>query len=232
MRTRRTPATRASAIGLLILSFLGVAAETSAADISGAITLTSGGRTLLAQEASQAVVYFRPDRPIAPPVPKSEFVMRTRAKSFDPQILAIPVGASVRFPNNDPILHNVFSSSGRNAFDLGIYGRGAGEAKVFAQPGLVRVYCNVHREMVAHILVLDTPYVVRPDTEGRYRIDLRDGVSGELFVWHPRASLWRKRLDGKAAQTIDIDIALDRPLVPPHPNKFGRPYEERKRNGY
>ena len=85
-------------------------------------------------------------------------------------MLPIPVGARVRFPNNDPILHNVFSTAKEASFDLGLYGRSDGENYRFSQPGVIRVYCNVHHAMVAHVLVMDTPFFTKPDAQGRFRL--------------------------------------------------------------
>lgn len=202
-----------------------------ATELAGRVSLSAGGRALLAQESGQAVVYFRPDRRVEVSFTGTVFEMYTRGKQFEPQTLAIPVGATVRFPNSDPILHNVFSTSGRNHFDLGIYGRGEGRTQAFVQPGLVRVYCNVHHQMVAHILVLDTPHVARPDAQGQFRLTLPRDARGELFVWHPRAPLWRQRVN-EPGDAVDVQIALTRPLIPPHTNKFGKSYEDRARNGY
>ncbi len=216
----------------LIWMWLLLPCMAQATEIAGSVSLSTGGRVLLAQESAQAVVYFRPEKRVAPAVPATAFEMRTRGKEFEPRTLVVPVGATVRFPNSDPILHNVFSAVGRNAFDLGLYGRGEGRAQVFAQPGLVRVYCNVHHQMFGYILVLDTPYVARPDAQGRYRLELPRDMSGELLVWHPRAPLWRQRLRISGAAVADAKIELNRPLLPPHNNKFGKPYESHAAHGY
>ena len=204
----------------------------AAAELSGQVRLSASGEALLPQEAMQAVVYFRPARRAAVEVPRREFEMRTRGKQFDPQTLVIPAGATVRFPNSDPILHNVFSAGGRNGFDLGIYARGEGRSHTFEHPGLVRVYCNVHHEMVGYIVVLDTPYVARPDAQGRYRLTVPRDAAGELFVWHARAPLWRQRLRRPEEAAADVSIALTRPLLPPHTNKFRKPYDQGAGRGY
>lgn len=220
----------ATGLGWLCVLLLPFAA--GATELGGRIRLTAGGEALLPQEAMQAVVYFRPDTPAPVEVPQQLFEMRTRGKQFEPQTLAIPVGATVRFPNSDPILHNVFATGGRNGFDLGFYGKGAGRSHTFEHPGLVRVYCNVHHQMVGYILVLDTPHVVRPDAQGRYRLQLPGDAPGELFVWHPRAPLWRQRLRAPDGAPPEVSIALTRPLLPPHRNKHGKPYDEGMRRGY
>lgn len=203
----------------------------SASEIVGAVSLTSQGRALRAEEARDAVVYFRPALPLTvEALPDAEMSM-TR-KQFQPRALPITVGSKVRFPNFDPIIHNVFSPSGPNRFDLGLYGEGEGHAQVFSQPGLVRVYCNVHQDMVGHILVLDTPYFTRPDGQGRFRIAVDGDIDGELFVWHERAALWRQRMEASAEAAIEVNMELNRPRVPTHTNKFGRPYGRPGRSNY
>lgn len=200
-----------------------LAAPVHAAVIDGQVALRVDGKPLRAEEAREAVVYYRADG-LAPVDASGDFEMRTEGKAFLPRALPVPVGATVRFPNFDPILHNVFAGKGEQQFDLGLYGRGEGRSHVFAVPGLVRVYCNVHHDMVGHILVLDTPLFVRPDADGRFRIEVPDDANGELFVWHERARLWRRAVPGNAAQTLSVELDLSRPRVPPHTNKFGKPY--------
>ena len=141
------------------------------------------------------------------------------------------MGSSVRFENFDPILHNAFAPAGAHQFDVGLYGKGEAREHRFEKAGLVRVYCNVHHDMVGHILVLDTPHFARPDASGGFRLEVPPGMAGELFVWHERAKLWRRKLDGKDATGLDITLDLSRPRVPPHMNKFGKPYGGQRR-GY
>lgn len=216
-------------IGLLLLV---LAMPAGAAVVEGRIVLSVDGKPLRAEEARDAVVYYRAPG-LEPMVAKDAYEMRTEGKQFSPRALPIPAGASVRFPNFDPILHNVFSATGSNTFDLGVYGRGEGRSQQFDAPGLVRVYCNVHHDMVAHILVLDTPHFVRPEADGSFRLELPERADGELFVWHERARLWRKPLDTTTTQeALAIELQLTRPRVPPHTNKFGKPYGDGRSTGY
>ena len=90
----------------------------------------------------------------------------TADKAFSPHVLVVPVGSTVSFPNHDPFNHNVFSLSEENPFDLGLYGRGETRSVRFTRPGIVRVYCNVHAQMSALVVVRDSP-VVRPAAERR-----------------------------------------------------------------
>jgi plastocyanin len=207
----------------VLLSIAGAGA--SAAEVRGRVELYSGGQALRAVEAADAVVYFRPRAPIAVQPAVSGAVMSTRRKQFVPRVLPITVGSTVRFPNEDPILHNVFSTSVDNSFDLGLYGSGAGSEYLFRNPGLVKVYCNVHHSMFGFVLVLDTPYFTRPNAQGSFELTgLPDG-EGELVVFHDRAALpWRQRILTQSTPELAIRIDLNKRKVPQHMNKFGKPY--------
>lgn len=191
--------------------------------LGGTLKLTAAGKALRAEEAVEAVVYWRPREPVAIEPPAEPLVVTTLRKTFVPRTLPLVVGSRVRFPNEDPILHNVFSTTAGNSFDTGLYGKGEGDIVTFAQPGLVRIYCNVHQAMVGHILVLDTPYYTRPDRQGRYQLTLPPG-DGELFIWHERATLWRKPMTLEPFSAVDVTLDLSRRRVPAHLNKFGKPY--------
>ena len=202
-------------------------ATAAAAGLRGTLTLQSEGRPLRAAEAAEAVLWFRPKQPVALPPPGEPAVMLTRRKQFQPRVLAVVAGGSVSFPNEDPILHNVFSTSPDNAFDAGLYGTGAGVVHAFRNPGLVKVYCNVHHSMFGFIVVLDTPFHARPGVDGSFRLDGLPAGEGELVVFHDRARPWRRTLDPSTAGPLEIRLDLDRRRVPPHMNKFGRPYGAR-----
>lgn len=210
-------------LALAILAMLSLPA--TAGELTGVVSLESGGKPLRATEAADAVVYFRPDASFAPPQPMPAQSMVTRRKQFFPRVLAITPGTEVAFPNQDPILHNAFSTSAGNQFDTGVYGTGDGTTHRFDRPGLVKVYCNVHHAMSAHILVLDVPWFARPDAEGRFRLDDLPEGPGTLVVFHDRATVWQRRVEvGAAPQEVAVELSLTRRKVPPHMNKFGKPY--------
>ena len=209
---------------LMLVIMLPMAGVVAAADIRGSIRIEAKGQSLRAGEASQAVVYFRPLSKFDPPGPMATAQMVTRRKEFVPRVLPITPGTAVRFPNQDPILHNAFSSSGSNAFDTGVYGTGEGSEHVFSKPGLVNVYCNVHHSMAAYILVLDTPWFTQPDAKGNFLLSGVPEGPGDLVVYHDRTAPWSARIDAAAAAEQQITLQLTRRKVPPHMNKFGKPY--------
>jgi plastocyanin len=215
-------------LGLLLL---GVAGFAQAAGIEGRVALSLDGKPLRADEAREAVVYFRPTRPAPLQAAAEVAEMKMERKQFVPRALPITRGSAVRFENFDPILHNAFAPPGPHQFDVGLYGKGEAREQRFDKVGLVRVYCNVHHDMVGHILVLDTPYFARPDANGDFSLEVPEGIAGELFVWHERARLWRRALDASSRASIEVGLDLSRPRVPPHMNKFGKPYGGQRR-GY
>ena len=157
-----------------------------------------------------------------------EYEIVTVRKEFLPRTLAVPVGSTVRFPNQDVILHNVFSVSGKNRFDLGLYKRGDGKTATFEQPGVVRVFCNVHHNMVAYVLVVDTPFSTSPDFNGGFRLeDLPDGP-GTLKVWHERSEPYSQEVTLPLDGPLNIQLTVSKPRVPRHTNKFGKPYARRR----
>jgi plastocyanin len=208
----------------LALALSCVPALAIAAGLEGHVALVVDGKPLRAEEAAEVVVYFRPTAPAVVKPAAAPAQMSTQRKQFVPRILPIVVGSRVRFPNQDPILHNAFSTSKDNAFDVGLYGAGEEQTVTFSHAGYVRVYCNVHHSMVGHILVLDTPYFTRPGADGRFMLaDLPKG-RGDLVVWHDRAMPWHEEAVPGETALVEVTLDLNLRRIPPHVNKFGKPY--------
>ena len=193
--------------------------------LAGRLALSAGGRAARDRglDLRQAAVWYEPARRTERAAPVHA-EMTTHRKQFSPQLLVVPVGSTVRFPNSDPILHNVFSVSGKNAFDLGLVGAGAGKAATFRESGLVRVFCNVHHAMFAHVLVVGTPHFVQPDRDGRFRLDGLAAGAGTLHFWHERAEAASRRVVLPYPGELQLELEASVPRVPPHKNKFGRSY--------
>lgn len=100
----------------------------------------------------------------------AKFVMDQQNLTFRPQILPIPVGATVLFPNNDKVDHNVFSLSRTQKFNLGSYKPGDSKTVTFVKAGVVELRCDVHAEMLAYILVMKSPYFAITDKDGAFEI--------------------------------------------------------------
>jgi plastocyanin len=205
-------------------------APAARAQISGRVVLTGGDA-----DADEAIVYFVPDTPgrqgeAAEGAAGARIV--TRDKSLEPTVLTVSPGTEVHFPNEDPILHNLFSVSAGNDFDLGVYGPGESPSVRFDETGVVNIYCNVHHDMHAHVLVVDTPWRTRADADGRFRLtDLPSG-EGELHIWHRQSKPWSRRVRLPASDSFNVRMEVTKPRLPPHRDKGGEPYNRRNRDPY
>ncbi len=106
-------------------------------------------------------------------------------QSFVPRVLPVSAGSTVEFPNFDPIFHNVFSVSPYKRFDLGKYPRGQSRRVRFDRPGLVQVYCDIHSNMAAFIIVLPTRAFTQPDATGAFALPALPAGEYVVRVWHP-----------------------------------------------
>lgn len=216
----------AAVIGLLF------SLGTQASGLRGQVTLVDPAGEAEHSDITDAVVFFKPDADLGKPLPRDTAKIVMQDKTFHPHVLAVTVGSTVSFPNDDPILHNAFSTSPGDQFDLGLYRNGAGKSATFNQGGLVRVFCNVHREMYGYILVLDTPYFVRVQPDGHFDLHDLPAGPGELVVWHPRTPVWREHVISPGVTPVDVKLRVVRTGVPAHFNKFGKPYKNHPDSGY
>lgn len=218
---------------LLVLLPL-LAAALSAEELQGTVVLLARGGKGPARgsDVRQAVVYYEPAGGAAVRPPAERFDIVTKKKQFLPRVLPVPKGSRVRFPNEDPILHNVFSVSPENSFDLGLYKRGPGKEQRFERPGLVRVYCNVHHDMVAYVLVLETPYHALPDAKGGFVLTGLPRGRGKLTVWHEQAEPLTVEIEVPRAEPLLARVEIVRPTLPPHLNKLGQSYFRSQRDRY
>jgi plastocyanin len=196
-----------------------------AGTVSGRVELVEkGGRK--ATDLSDVVVYVEGAKAkarAAGPAPK--VVMK--GKAFTPRVAVVPVGGAVEFPNDDPIFHNVFSVSGENRFDLQLYKRPKSGSQTFQHPGVVRIYCNIHPQMSAVVLVRDNPYFTKAAADGSYTIEGVPAGKYTLTAWHDKAGSASQEIavtgQGEVtARPMSLDASGFKPV--PHKNKFGKDY--------
>lgn len=121
--------------------------------------------------------------------PSKGVAMIQKKQTFIPSVLPVVKGTKVFLPNKDTVFHNAFSLSKGNAFDLGKYGPGKNPDVVMNEPGLVDVFCNMHEQMHASIIVLEHPYHTLTDKEGGFSIKNVPEGSYEIKAWvSPRVS--------------------------------------------
>jgi hypothetical protein len=153
--------------------------------------------------------------------------MTMKGKTFTPRVVAVGVGGTVEFPNEDPIFHNVFSVSGENRFDLDLYKRPKSGQFTFQSPGIVRVYCNIHPQMSAVVMVRDSPYFTQAGADGSFAIP--EVPAGRYLVkaWHERAAKEAVQevavpATGEVESRLVVDATSYRRIQ--HKKKDGRDY--------
>lgn len=206
--------------GVLVAALVLVPALVQAGPVSGTVrTTTRPGMT-----PASAVVYAEPIETAAPRR-SGQVSMSQRNKAFLPPVLAAPVGSTVAFPNQDTIFHNVFSLSGPEPFDLGLYRAGDSRARTFTQPGTYRVFCNIHPQMTALLVVVPTPYVTVVGRDGLYTLDLPPGRY-RLTAMSERAGPVSLEMVSTAGASVAPDLVLDESdwVATQHKNKFGQDY--------
>lgn len=165
-------------------------------------------------------------------VAPGSFTMVQQNKEFLPHFLVIPAGSVVSFPNRDPFFHNVFSFFNGKRFDLGLYQSGQTRTVTFNRIGVSYIFCNIHPEMAAVIITLDTPYYAIPNAHGDLAFQgVREG-NYRLHVWSENTSPDKlKAIEQNVTITAghtrldDIAIPIIKNTLENHTNKFGQPYD-------
>lgn len=180
------------------------------------------------QDLGDAVLYLEGPALTAAAAKPANVEIAITDKTYAPHVVVVSVGSTVRFPNHDPFNHNVFSLSEPNQFDLGLYGRGEAKSHTFTNPGLVRVYCNVHPRMVAYVQVMANRYYAQPGTDGSFTVENVPPGRYRLHVWHERipTEIVKDVTAGPGGTEPAVQIALNARGYrwEPHRNKYGRNY--------
>jgi plastocyanin len=116
-------------------------------------------------------------------------IIDQRDVKFVPTVVALMVGETVDFPNNDKSWHNVYSKGGANDFDLGLYAQGKSRSKKFDKPGVSRILCNVHPTMEAFVVVKDHPFFSTTDSRGNYEIKNIPLGKVRVEIWYPNLDI-------------------------------------------
>jgi plastocyanin len=205
-----------------------VAAQASAGDLNGHLVIT---KRLTRKTVSPAVYNLRGTAPpVAPPgsEPINEFdrivvmldgkgfgtpepetvIMEQRNGRFNPDLVVIPVGSKVEFPNSDPIFHNVFSLSGTQPFDLGFYPQGQSRTVRFNRGGIVQVYCHIHANMYAAIVVTSSPWHGKPSPDGCFSWSNIPPGHYRVVAWHKVAGVSQADVNIPSSGTAEVTIRI------------------------
>ena len=217
-------------VGLLIFS---VAAGAQEVTLTARVELVNGDKTGKSQESGNVVVWLVP----ASGAVKAAFHqtqnprLDQRNKSFEPHVLVVPIGSVVAFPNHDPFFHNVFSLFEGKRFDLGLYEAGSTRGVHFDKPGVSYIFCNIHPEMSAVVIALDTPYYGISDPRGQVVIANVPSGKYTLRVWYETAlpealkAMTREVTVSDASSTLGVLRLTEANAPTAHQNLYGRDYD-------
>src|SRR5580658_5708715 len=210
---RRNGVSRVRRAQNCLLALLAVLAAHAAAAATLVITVqTSDGKPLQGAVVTASPLEGAPRRP-AP----TKAVMDQVNRAFLPDLLVIPTGSSVVFPNTDTVSHQIYSYSPAKRFQLPLYHGTPYPPVHFDQPGLVTLGCNIHDEMVGYLVVTDAPYYGRTDARGSWSSEVARGRY-RVTIWHPRmrdndTDLARELTVGESDQA-DLTLRLVKALQP------------------
>jgi plastocyanin len=191
-----------------------------------------------ARDLSNVVVWLTPVNDADEPVAASRTIpsrqnlqVVQRGKNFQPHVLVVPAGSVVEFPNKDPFFHNVFSLFDGKRFDLGLYEGGSSTSARFEHPGVSFLFCNIHPEMSAAVVSVDTPYYALSDRSGLISIaNVPDGRY-LMHVWYERSSIEELKTLERIVTLSDSTRNLPALKIPnsgdfklSHRNKYGQEY--------
>ena len=221
---RRLPRGNFAAAAVLAAAFLSLAG--AAAPVAAQTTVAGSVRVAVRPGvAPSPVVVFA--QPLEKPAPagSGSFTLSQKNKAFAPSVLGVPAGSTVAFPNQDAIFHNVFSLSAPTPFDLGLYRSGESKSRVFRDVATYRVFCNIHPQMSAVIVVVPTPYVTVTDRRGAFSLTVPPGRYRITATTGRGAPVTREVAVGGASASLDpMDVDESGLIEAPHTNKFGKPY--------
>ncbi len=202
-------------------------------EVGGEVKLFLASSGAPVKDASRVVVWLTP-RGVVPAhaaVPQT-YRMVQHNKMFEPKLLVVPISSLVDFPNLDPWFHNVFSLYRGKRFDLGLYEAGAHKEIRFDRPGASYIFCNIHPEMAAVIMTVDSDFYGISDKSGQVSIPNVPAGKYLLHVWYenatPEALMALDRsvdIETESANLPAISVPVTQQTVAGHKNKYGQDYD-------
>jgi plastocyanin len=175
-------------------------------NLRGAAPSASAADVTSVNEFERTVVMI--ERGKLPAPAPSTAVIEQRNSRFEPDLVVIPVGSTVQFPNFDPIFHNVFSLSSTQPFDLGFYAKSQSRTVKFNHPGIVQIYCHIHSHMYAGIVVTDSPFSTKPGADGSFSFTNVPAGHYRLSAWHKVAGMYQVEIDVPETGTALVKIGV------------------------
>jgi plastocyanin len=133
-----------------------------------------------------------------------------RGQQFVPRVLAVTVGTVVDLPNNDTTFHNAFSLASARTFDLGRYRPGQTRSVRFDKPGIVPVFCDIHSQMSAYVLVFTHPYFAVTDEQGHYAMSGVPAGTYSLEIWSELGSATPREVTVRSGEVLEASFQVGR----------------------
>ena len=215
---------------MLVTLVLGCYAGAATVTARVLVERTTSGRP----QQADTVVWLSPLQPdpysFVEPGKPARLVQKN--KTFEPRVLVVRAGSVVEFPNEDPFFHNVFSLFEGKRFDLGLYEAGSTRSVRFDRPGISYIFCNIHAQMSALVIAVDTPYYAVSNRNGSITVPNVPPGKYILQVWREGSSAkvlngLRREVVISGGETSLGSLRLTEDELPvAHKNKYGRDYEE------
>lgn len=224
-------------LGLLAFVCLASAGKQETSTVTGSVSLLRANGSPRTDSDTGIVIWLTPvsNQPVMLSTNRGGAVrpkIIQKNKRFETRLLAVQRGTTVDFPNRDPFFHNVFSLFDGKKFDLGLYEAGTTSSVTFDQTGVCYIFCNIHSQMSAVVVVVDTPHFAQLNRAGDFRIpDLSPGRY-QLNVWAERcapaalkAASRQITVEGPLTTSGTVQLRESQNLVTAHQNKHGKDYE-------
>ena len=197
----------------LVVSFVVVtllAVPANAGSVSGKIRLANVSTPASNQAAGDkenVVIWLEGARDSKPP--ETPIKISQKSLQFSPEFAIAVTGQKIEMPNDDNVMHNVYSFTGLNQFNLGLYSKGESRTVVFDQTGIVDVFCSIHHQMHARVFVVPTKYFA--NGMPGHSFTLADVPAGKyvLKAWHQRSRMMEKTIVVPASGSVTADITLE-----------------------
>jgi plastocyanin len=199
---------------VIVIQFIVLAAFTVALPVAAAADLGVHVVNAAGKPLSDAVVFVPAASSRSQPVTPTRKVIAQRNRVFDPFVTVLQRGDSVEFPNEDTVLHHVYSFSPAKRFEIRLYKGTPPTPVTFDTAGIVVLGCNVHDWMLAYILVVDTRFYAKTAADGVAQLAGLPAGTHALMVWYPgmREPLALQQLNLRAEGPNRVDVKLDVPI--------------------